>query len=198
MSKERGTLIVFSGPSGVGKGTVLAEYKKCSSPFFYSISATTRSPRPGEVHGVNYYFVTNDEFEKMISNNKLFEYAQYVGNYYGTPTEPVFKSLDNGLDVILEIDTKGAMQIKEKCPEAILVFIAPPSTEELRHRLEGRGTEARDKIEMRMQEAIQEMNRMSEFDYIIINNIVDDAAKELEAIIKAEKCRTAKRIQYIK
>jgi len=197
MNKERGSLIVFTGPSGVGKGTVLSEFKKLEMPYYLSVSAATRAPRPGEVDGVNYFFMSVDDFEQMIREDRLLEYAQYVGNYYGTPSEPVYRNLENGIDVILEIETKGAMQIREKCPEAILVFVAPPSMEELRSRLTGRGTERPETIEKRMNEAKRELANADQFDYIIVNETASEAAQELKSIIKAEKCTTARRIHYV-
>jgi len=198
MNKTRGTLVVFTGPSGVGKGTVLNAFRQKGTPFYFSISATTRKPRPGEVDGVNYYFLTTEAFETMIREDQLFEYAQYVGNYYGTPVAPVLKNLEDGTDVILEIETQGAMQIRKKYPAAVLVFVAPPSIAVLHERLSGRGTESDETVAKRMNEAKQELARANEFDYIIINDTVEDAAEELAAILKAEKCKTANRIELIK
>ncbi len=191
MKTKRGTLIVFTGPSGVGKGTVLNEFKNLGNEYYFSVSAATRAPRPGEVDGVNYRFMSVIEFERLIHENKLLEYAKYVDNYYGTPIEPVFENLKNGIDVILEIETDGAMQIRKKCPEAVLVFIAPPSVEELRRRLSGRGTESDELVEKRMNAALSELQKANLFDYIIVNDIANVAALDLQAIIRAEKCKTS-------
>ncbi len=197
MTNERGTLIVFTGPSGVGKGTVLNEFKALGNKYFCSISAATRLPRPGEVNGVNYHFMSVSDFETMILENKLLEYAKYVDNYYGTPSEPVYKNLENGVDVILEIETDGAMQIRNKCPEAVLVFVAPPSVEELRRRLCGRGTESAALIEKRMSVALDELKKANLFDYIIVNENACDAAVDLQSIIRAERCKMSRRIHVI-
>ncbi len=189
MKAKRGTLIVFTGPSGVGKGTILNEFRNLGNEYYFSVSAATRAPRPGEIDGVNYRFMSVTEFERLIAENKLLEYAKYVDNYYGTPSDPVFENLENGVDVILEIETEGAMQIRNKCPEAVLVFIAPPSIEELRRRLSGRGTESSELVEKRMNAALSELNKANLFDYIIVNDIASEAALDLQAIIRAEKCK---------
>jgi guanylate kinase len=144
--KTRGSLIVLSGFAGVGKGTVLKSLFETREGYAYSVSATTRSPRPGEVDGVHYFFVTKDRFEEMIRGEELLEYANYVGNYYGTPMAPVEEKLEQGIDVLLEIEVQGALKVMEKCPDAVSVFIAPPSLEELGNRLRGRGTEAEETV----------------------------------------------------
>ncbi len=183
-----GTLYVVTGPSGVGKGTVLREVKK-KADFTYSVSATTRPPREGEQDGREYYFLTKKQFERKIKAGLFLEYASYVGNYYGTPLEPVEKTLANGEDVLLEIEVQGALQVKEKKPDAVLIFIAPPSLEELRSRLLGRGSESEEVIEKRLLQARQELGKASEFSYIVVNDVVETAADDICAIFRAQKCR---------
>ena len=183
---SRGMLIVVSGPSGCGKGTILAEILK-DDKFFYSISATTRSPRPGEEDGVNYFFLSKDRFEKLIEEDGMLEYASYCENYYGTPRKPVEDMLEQGKHVILEIEVQGAMKIKEKCPEAVFLFILPPSLKELRRRLNKRGTEAEDVIEKRLNEAAGEIGQAYKYDYAVINGDLDAAVEDIKAIIRAEE-----------
>ncbi|GBU11236.1 guanylate kinase [Erysipelotrichaceae bacterium] len=188
---SRGILFVLSGPSGVGKGTVRAElFSRANHKLVYSVSATTRIARKGEVEGVDYFFKTQEEFEKMIANRALIEYAQFVGNYYGTPLDYVEKMLDEGQDVILEIEVQGATQVKRLLPEAVFIFLAPPSLKELRRRLVGRGTEDTEVISGRINTAIRELFLMSEYDYTVINDTVEQAADKIIAIIKAEHLRT--------
>ncbi|MCH5349168.1 MAG: guanylate kinase [Oscillospiraceae bacterium] len=185
---SRGMLIVVSGPSGCGKGTILAEVLK-DDKFFYSISATTRAPRPGEVDGVNYFFLTKDKFESLIKEDGMLEYAPYCENYYGTLRKPVEDMLEKGKHVILEIEVQGAMKIKDKCPEAIFLFILPPSLKELRRRLNKRGTEAEDVIEKRLNEAAGEISQAYKYDYAVINGDLDAAVEDIKAIIRAEELR---------
>lgn len=189
---DKGSLIVVSGPSGSGKGTILNEFnQKYKDEYMtYSISATTRSPREGEMDGINYYFITTDEFKNKISNDGFLEYAKYCENYYGTPKKAVMEALDNGIDVILEIETVGAMKIKKNYPEAVLIFILPPSVEELRARLTGRGTETADVIETRLAAAKIELALASEYDYAIVNDRFETAASKLNTIILAQRLKT--------
>jgi guanylate kinase len=190
MKKERGLLIVLSGPSGVGKGTVRKElFKQPNTNYEYSISMTTRKPREGEVDGVDYFFKTREEFEKLIEEGKLLEYAEFVGNYYGTPLDYVNETLDAGRDVFLEIEVQGAAQIREKVPEALFIFLAPPSLSELERRLIGRGTETEEIIQKRIETAKEELEMMSLYDYVVENDEIQKACEKINAIIMAEHCR---------
>ena len=186
---ERGLLIVFSGPSGVGKGTVRAKIFENENNFDYSVSMTTRAQRPGEVDGKDYYFRTREEFEEMIRKGEMLEYAEYVGNYYGTPLTYVNQTLDEGKDVFLEIEVQGALQVKEKVPDGVFVFLAPPDLEELRGRLVGRGTDSAEVINNRMMKAKEEIRLMSEYDYAVVNDKVELAAERVIKIIEAEHYR---------
>ncbi|MGN1090606.1 MAG: guanylate kinase [Huintestinicola sp.] len=188
---KKGMLIVLSAPSGCGKGTILAEVLKDDS-FFYSVSATTRAPREGEVNGVNYHFLTKEKFEELISSDGMLEYAQYCGNYYGTPRQAVMDKLSEGKDVILEIEVQGAMKVRESFPEAMFVFILPPSLGTLRERLEKRGTETAEVIEKRVGEAAGEIGYASKYDYVIVNDKLEKAVEDFLTAVKAEKM-TAKR-----
>lgn len=183
---SKGMLIVVSGPSGCGKGTLLAEVLK-NEKFFYSVSATTRSPRPGEADGVNYYFMTKEKFEETIENGGMLEYASYCGNYYGTPKKPVEDMLEQGRHVILEIEVQGAMKIKEKCPNALFVFILPPSLKELRRRLNKRGTETEEVIERRLGEAEGEIRQARNYDYAVVNGELSEAVEDFLSIVRAEE-----------
>lgn len=188
--KIRGNLIVISGPSGCGKGTLCGELLKHNPNLFLSISMTTRCPREGEVDGVNYYFVTKEEFEKRINENKFLEYAiVHNNNYYGTPKDKVEECLDKGIDVILEIDIEGALKVNNLMPEGIFIFIMPPSMRELKRRLISRNTETKEQILERFKKAYQEINEVNKYNYIIINDDINKATEKIEAIIKAEKCR---------
>ena len=184
----RGNLFVVTGPSGVGKGTVLKRVLTELDKIYYSVSATTRAPREGEVHGVNYFFVTKEEFQSWIDQGRMLEHACYVSNYYGTPEQPVQVHLDRGEDVILEIELQGALNVKAKRPDAITVFIAPPSMEELESRLRGRGTENEETIAKRMNTARTECAHMNEFRYVVVNEEREKAADDLKSIIKACRC----------
>ena len=186
---KRGNLFVLSGPSGCGKDTVLNAYLNRYHNAFLSVSVTTRAPRTGEVDGKDYYFITKKEMDRLIAEDGVLEYAEYCGNYYGTPKKKVETRLNNGENVILEIETVGAMNIKKIMPEAILLFIAPPSIEELRRRLSGRGTDAPDVIEKRLARAQEEMKLVPNYNYCIINDAVEDAAEKMHHIIEAESCR---------
>ncbi len=184
---NKGKLFVVSAPSGCGKGTILLEVLNNNKNLFYSVSATTRTPREGEIDGVNYYFLSKDEFKREIDNGGMLEYAQYCDNFYGTPKKKVFEKLEQGIDVILEIETKGAMQVKGVMPEAVLIFILPPSVLELRRRLNKRGTEEESVIEKRVKEAEDEIRRAFNYDYIIMNDELDKAIEDFEAVLKASK-----------
>lgn len=184
---NKGKLFVVSAPSGCGKGTILSEVLKKNKNLFYSVSATTRTPRDGEIDGVNYYFLSKEEFKREIDNGGMIEYAQYCDNFYGTPKEKVIEKLEQGIDVILEIETNGAMQVKRAMPEAVLIFILPPSVFELRRRLNKRGTEEQDVIDKRVKEAEDEILKAHNYDYIIMNDELDKAIEDFEAILKASK-----------
>ena len=185
MNKE-GILIVVSGFSGAGKGTIMKELLKRYDNYALSISATTRSPRPGEEDGKAYFFKTTEEFEKMIAKDELIEYARYVGNYYGTPKAYVEEQLRAGKDVILEIEIQGALKVKEKFPNTLLLFVTPPSAAELRKRLEGRGTETMDVIDGRMNRAIEESEYMDQYDYLVVNDDLDVCVEEMHHLIQGE------------
>jgi len=190
MKKQRGLLIVLSGPSGVGKGTVRKElFSQPNTNYEYSISMTTRNPREGEVDGVDYFFKTREEFEALIEQGGLLEHAEFVGNYYGTPLAYVNETLDAGRDVFLEIEVQGAKQIREKAPDALFIFLAPPSLSELKARLVGRGTEPEDVILKRIATAELELEMMSLYDYVVENDEIQNACDKINAIIKAEHCR---------
>ncbi|ASP26146.1 guanylate kinase [Bacillus velezensis] len=186
--KERGLLIVLSGPSGVGKGTVRqAIFSQQDTKFEYSISVTTRNPREGEVDGVDYFFKSRDEFERMIENNKLLlEWAEYVGNYYGTPVDYVEQTLQEGKDVFLEIEVQGALQVRNAFPEGLFIFLAPPSLSELKNRIVTRGTETDDLIENRMNAAKAEIEMMDAYDYVVENDDIQTACDKINAIVLAE------------
>jgi guanylate kinase len=188
--QEKGLLIVLSGPSGVGKGTVRkAIFSQPDTEFEYSISMTTRSPREGEINGVDYFFKSRAEFEELIEQDKLLEYAEFVGNYYGTPVDYVRETLDSGKDVFLEIEVKGARQVREKFPEGLFIFLMPPSLNELKNRIVTRGTETDDLITNRLLTAREEIEMMDLYDYIVENDQVDLASERIIAIVKAEHCR---------
>lgn len=188
----QGILIVLSGFSGSGKGTIMKELLKRYDNYALSISATTRAPREGEEHGREYFFITREEFEKMIAKEELIEYAKYVNNYYGTPRAYVEEQLAAGKDVILEIEIQGALQVKKKFPDTLLLFVTPPSAEELRKRLIGRGTESMEVIEQRMQRAIEESDGMDSYDYYVINDDLDTCVEEVHRIIQAEHNRSTR------
>ncbi len=184
---EKGLLLVLSAPSGGGKGTVLKELFAQDENLRLSVSATTRAPRPGEVHGEQYYFISREEFEKMIESGGMLEHAQYVGNYYGTPKAPVEKWLDEGRDVVLEIEVQGGQQIKKLCPDCVSVFLLPPSMEVLEKRLRGRGTEEDAVVQKRLGAAREEIPHAQEYDYIVYNDRLEDAVADVQAILRAEK-----------
>ncbi len=187
---QRGLLIVLSGPSGVGKGTVRKElFSQPDTNYEYSISMTTRSPREGELDEVDYFFKTRTEFEELIERDQLLEYAEFVGNYYGTPLEYVNKMRDAGRDVFLEIEVQGAAQVRDKVPDGLFIFLAPPSLTELEERLVGRGTESDEVIASRLSAARQELEMMNLYDYVVENDEVENACDRINAIIIAEHCK---------
>lgn len=183
---NKGLLIVVSAPSGCGKGTVLHEILKDDS-FYCSVSATTRKPREGEINGVNYYFLSKEEFEQKIKDDAMLEYAQYCENYYGTLKQEVDSNLEKGKNVILEIDVQGAMQIKEQRPEGVFIFMLPPSVKELERRLRKRGTETDDVIALRVAEAEGEIKQASKYDYVMVNAALEDAVEDFKTIVNAQK-----------
>lgn len=184
-----GLLIVLSGPAGVGKGTVCTALRSRMPELVYSVSATTRSPRPGEVDGVNYFFKTKEQFLSLIAQDEMLEYAEYVGNYYGTPRDFVDRTLASGRNVILEIEVQGAVKVKERFPEAIMVFLLPPSIDELKSRITGRGTETMETINTRMNVALEELSLLSHYDYAVMNDEIELACDKIRSIIIAENCR---------
>ncbi|HLR74896.1 MAG TPA: guanylate kinase [Virgibacillus sp.] len=189
MAEEEGILFVLSGPSGVGKGTVRQRLFERTNNLKYSISATTRAMRPGEKDGVDYFFKSKSEFKRLIDQNKLLEYAQYVNNYYGTPRKYVKETLASGHDVFLEIEVQGALQVKQNFPQGVFIFLFPPSLEELKKRITSRGTESEDLVSHRLQKANQEINMMDYYDYVVVNDDVDHAVSKIQAIIQSEHCR---------
>lgn len=198
MRRNRGKLIVVSGPSGAGKSTVIGKVMQSRPDLRFSVSATTRVPREGEVDGVDYYFLDREKFQAMICNGELLEYAEYVGNFYGTPVGPVKENLDQGNSVILDIEVQGAANVRKVMPEAVTVFLTPPNFEMLEMRLRSRDKETEEMILGRLARARVEYQEISRYDYIVINEDADEAAEELRAIILAEQCRTADRITLLK
>lgn len=186
---RKGLLIVLSGPAGVGKGTVCTHLRKVKPDLVYSVSATTRAPRPGEQDGINYFFKSKEQFVSMIDNDQMLEWAQYVGNYYGTPRSFVEDAIASGRDVILEIEVQGALQVKKKYPQGVFVFLMPPSLDELKVRITGRGTETEAVIEKRMNVAVDELRMLRHYDYAVTNDEVDAACERIRSIIEAEHCK---------
>ena len=195
---EKGKLFVISGPSGSGKSTVVNRAIKGREDMCFSTSVTTRSPRPGEVDGKDYFFIDPQRFQEMVERDELLEHAQYVAHSYGTPRAFVEQKLNEGLNVILDIEVQGARQVREKMQNAVLIFIIPPSLEELRRRLVNRGTDAADVIEARLQRAAEELKEADLYDYLIINDDLDTAAREFTSILTAEHCRVPHRIHLLK
>ncbi|WP_174613211.1 guanylate kinase [Virgibacillus ihumii] len=189
MIEEKGILFILSGPSGVGKGTVRRELFEQENELKYSISMTTREKRPGEKDGVDYFYKTREEFETLIKENQLLEYAQFVNNYYGTPRKYVEETLAAGHDVFLEIEVQGALQVKENFPEGVFIFLFPPSLEELKNRIVNRGTETHEKVLGRLKEARNEIEMMDAYDYVVVNDHVENAVDKVKSIIQSEHCR---------
>lgn len=187
-SNSKGSLIVLSGPSGSGKDSICERLKEYNDRFWVSISCTTRKPRKGEEDGISYFFISEEEFKKRIDNDDLLEYASYNGHYYGTPKSKINDCLNNGIDVILVIEVQGALKIKHKIPEAIFIFIMPPTMRDLVVRLKKRGTETNDKILERFKKAYQEINELSKYNYVVVNDDLDRATKKVNSIIEAQKC----------
>ena len=187
MLNRKGLLLVVSGPSGAGKGTICKALLNKNDQIKLSVSATTRKPRNGEVHGVNYFFIEKEEFTKMIENGEFLEYAQIYDNFYGTSKAAIIECLEKGQDVILEIEMQGARQIKEVYPEGVFIFVLPPSLEELKSRIVGRGTETQEEIEKRFSCAFEEINQIVNYDYFIVNEDIEKSVSDVEAIICAEK-----------
>lgn len=193
---NKGKLIVFSAPSGCGKGTMLAEILKDNS-FRCSISSTTRQPREGEIDGVNYFFISKEEFQRRIADEEFLEYAEYCENFYGTLKSEVDEYLEKGINVILEIEVQGAMKVRKLRPDALLVFIAPPSVNELRRRLNKRGTETQEVIEKRIAASVGELPCMAEYDYVIVNDALEDAVSDFFAVIRSEQLKTSAQAEFI-
>ena len=194
--KDRGLLIVLSGPSGVGKGTVRkAIFDNYSNEFDYSISMTTRKRREGEKEGIDYYFRTKEEFEQLIAEDGLLEYAEYVGNYYGTPLAYVNQTLDEGRDVFLEIEVQGALKVREKMPEGIFIFLSPPDLDELKSRIVNRGTDSDEMIERRMHKAVEELKLIQYYDYVVENDTVKNAARKIRNIIESEHLKVTRNLR---
>lgn len=193
MTSDKGLLIVLSGPSGVGKGTVRKEiFDDPTTTFKYSISMTTREKREGEIDGVDYFFKTKNEFETLIEEDKFIEYANYVGNYYGTPVDYVVETMEAGYDVFLEIEVEGAKQVREKFPEALFIFLAPPNLPQLEERLVGRGTDSKEVIKHRISEAKRELQLMNLYDYVVINDDVATAKNRVQCIVEASHMKRAR------
>lgn len=197
MSQRKGKTFIISGPSGVGKSTVLNALMKKRSNLYFSVSATTRQPREGEKDGQHYHFIDAETFRAMLGRDEFLEHAEYVGNFYGTPKRYVDEAMEQGRDVILDIEIQGAMQVCEKRPETVRIFIAPPSWKELERRLTERGTDSPERVQKRLLRAKVELNSASSYDYFVINDSVDKAVEELDAILCAEHCRAADRISEI-
>lgn len=195
--KKTGKSFIISGPSGVGKSTVLAELLEKHKDIYFSVSATTRSPRPGEIDGVHYHFLNVDTFREWIAKDEFLEYAEFVGNFYGTPKKFVDQAMEEGRDVILDIEVQGAMQVVSKRPDTVRIFIAPPSWAELERRLTDRGTDSPEKIQKRLLRAKVEFQTAHTYDYFVVNDSVESAVAELEAIMTAEHCRPTERIALI-
>ncbi|MDY3015133.1 MAG: guanylate kinase [Evtepia sp.] len=194
---SKGTLLVLSGSSGVGKSTVIARVMAQRSNLYFSVSFTTRPPREGEKDGVNYYFVTREEFQQRIDRGEFLEYAEYVGNLYGTSMAVIREKLEEGMDVLLDIEVQGAAKVRQRMPEAVSLFIVPPSFEELSRRLHDRGTDSEEKIQQRLETARREAKEIVNYDYIVVNDAVEHAVEEILAVLTAESCRKEKRLHVL-
>lgn len=194
---SKGMLVVISGFSGVGKGTIVKELVNKHDNYVVSVSATTRNPRPGETEGVSYFFKTDEEFEKMIKDNELIEYAGYVGHYYGTPRNFVEKNIADGKDVILEIEVQGAMNIRKQYDNAVLIFVTAPSADVLHERLVGRGTETEEVIKQRMTRAVKEADSAESYDYVVVNDNLEECVETVDRIVKSAHNKTSERIDLI-
>ena len=195
---REGLLVVVSGPSGAGKGSVLNMLRQLNPNVRFSVSATTRLPREGETDGLNYFFKTTDEFEKMIKENKLVEWVRYCGNYYGTPIKQILDNKRLGYDVILEIEVEGALNIKRKFPDSVLIFLLPPSFEELKKRIEGRGTEKPEVIAQRLEKARNELLFVDKYDYVLVNDSLQEAVEDINSILRAEKLDITRNTDILK
>ncbi len=189
---QKGLLIVVSGASGTGKGTVCKKILSDLPEVAYSISATTRAPRPGEVDGKEYYFLSVEEFKSWIADGKFLEHAEVYGNFYGTPLNKIEERLNRGEDILLEIDVQGALNVKRKCSEGVYIFLLPPSLEELKRRIEGRGTETPESLSRRMKNALAEINVGLEYDYVVVNDSIENAAEKIKAILTAERLKVSR------
>lgn len=198
VKKEKGLLIVLSGPSGAGKSTVVRKLMQQRGNIYFSVSYTTRAPRNEDIDGVTYHFVNRDEFERMIEANEFLEYAEYSGNYYGTSLKVIEEKQAAGIDVLLDIEVQGAANVRAKCPDAVLVFTVPPTYEELERRLRGRNTDDEETIRKRLSRALEEIHEISRYDYLVVNDQVENAVSELGAIMSAAECRVATRQNIIK
>ena len=194
---KKGKTFIISGPSGVGKSTVLSALLERRPNVYFSVSATTRDPRPGELDGIHYHFMDVDSFRKWIAMDQFLEYAEYVGNFYGTPKRFVDEAMEQGKDVILDIEVQGAIQVTSKRPDTVRIFIAPPSWSELERRLTERGTDSKDKIQKRLLRAKVEFQTAHTYDYFVIKDTVENAVKELDAIMTAEHCKPKERMEII-
>lgn len=194
---EKGLLVVISAPSGGGKGTILKELFAQNENLRLSVSATTRAPRPGGEHGKQYYFLSREEFEALIAQGRMLEHAEYVGNYYGTPRDPVEEWLSQGRDVVLEIEVQGGAQVKKLMPECVSIFILPPSMKVLGERLRGRGTETEETVQKRLATARREIPQAREYDYLVFNDRLEDAVEEILAILRAEKLKYSRNADSI-
>ena len=198
MEKQRGVLYILSGPSGVGKDTVIKRLFEREPNLKYSVSMTTRDKRPGEEEGVDYFYKTKEEFEQLMEQGELLEYAKYVDNYYGTPRRYVEEMLEKGYNVFLEIEVQGALQVKESFPDGVFIFLIPPSLEELKRRIIGRGTETEESVMNRLQEAQKELKMMGEYDYLVVNDDVEVAVDNILSIIESEHCKKERVIHQYK
>lgn len=198
MENNHGLLIVLSGPSGAGKGTICRELLRQIPELVYSVSASSREPRPGENEGIHYYFRSREEFEGMLARSELLEWAEFCGNYYGTPRFAVEEAIQSGKDVILEIEIQGALQVKRRFPQGVFIFIVPPSLDVLSERIHKRGTEPEEVIQKRLETAVHELEYVSEYDYVVVNDEVPAAVEKLRSILTAEKCRVKRKPFFFK